>query len=202
MKKKLCALLVGALLTMPLSGCTININANNVDKDTAIVSDLEKDIATDEEAKFVADYSNTEIPDFKMLNSDGKLISLKELKGNYIVYFARTDCEWCDKALPQIQQLKDDGLRVVSIYRRNTVEEVKEHLTELEFTFDELTLCGMSDPDNNNVLDLFDLPSVPTTLAVKDGVIVGIHIGTETDSDTAIVEMVTSSFKENGGVAE
>ncbi len=158
---------------------------------------MEQENFEEEVADFITAYKQSAIPDFQMRNCNGDLISLTEIDQDYVIYFGRIDCEWCDKALSQIETLKDEGVLVVSVYRRDYTEDVKEHLESSGYSFDEYTLCGMSDPDNNNVLDLFDLVSVPTVLTVKNGIIDAIKVGTEDDESTAILDVVHESLNDD-----
>lgn len=172
------------LVFLTSCGITIDIPMHEPELETANESEeLSPEELAKQDQEYKERFVDKEVPDFKMNNLTKDLISLSDLIGTpYVLYFARTDCDSCDEIYPEIEKLKNSGYLVVSVYRRNSATEILEKIPEA--LNDKYILSGLEDEKNNNVLELFDLQSVPTLFFVNSkGVVKDIVIGSNSDDD-------------------
>lgn len=177
------ALLLSFIILLTFSACEVKVSNYQEEENTNTQEVISKE--NEEERKYEEQkqkYIGNPIPEFKMLNLSGNLIDLSEIKGPYLLYFSRVDCPACIEVFPLIENLQGVGTPAIKIYRRDSKNQIVNLYKELGFEPDYQTLLsGIEDPDNNTVLDTFDLIAVPTIFFVDgNNTVTWIHVGSTT----------------------
>jgi len=90
-----------------------------------------------------------EAPDFTLENIEGGRVSLSDFRGKPVIiaFHKRHGCPGCQKQTPYIQAVCDErgdtDLAVVTIYRGDTVSQVRDYITGQGYA-----LPALADPDD------------------------------------------------------
>lgn len=120
-------------------------------------------------------------PNFRMMDINGKMRELHDVKGKLIVlYFWEPGCSHCKKVTPQLKDIysryKQIGLEVVAVYTQTEMDKWKEYVAT-----NELNWINVWDPNRiTNYHKFYDIYSTPT-LYILDAnkKIIGKRIGIE-----------------------
>ena len=143
--------------------------------------------AEEEAAKKQA--TGVEAPDFTLKNLEGKPLSLKSLRGKYVILdFWGSWCVWCIRGIPQMKEYyqKYAGkFEILGIDCNDTDEKwrdaVKKH---------ELPWLHVYNPRESNVLEDYGIQGFPTKIIVgPDGKIVKTIVGEDPSFYTLLDEL-------------
>ena len=143
--------------------------------------------AEEEAAKKQA--TGVEAPDFTLKNLEGKPLSLKSLRGKYVILdFWGSWCVWCIRGIPQMKEYyqKYAGkFEILGIDCNDTDEKwrdaVKKH---------ELPWLHVYNPRESNVLENYGIQGFPTKIIVgPDGKIVKTIVGEDPSFYTLLDEL-------------
>ncbi len=119
-----------------------------------------------------------EVPEFKLLDKNGKLINIKDLRGKrVIVHFWASWCKECRKEMPQVvafynRKKNDPNLVFLGIVYREDPAESKRYLKQQGFD-----IPVYVDP-GQNAARVFGVTGVPETYVINpDGVLTKKIIG-------------------------
>ncbi|NOX19704.1 MAG: TlpA family protein disulfide reductase [Nitrospirae bacterium] len=119
-----------------------------------------------------------EVPEFELLDKNGKLINIKDLRGKrVIVHFWASWCKECRKEMPQVvayydRKRNDPGFVLLSVVYRENPAESKSYLEKEGFD-----IPVYVDPDQN-AARVFGVTGVPETYIIDpDGVLTKKIIG-------------------------
>ncbi len=117
-------------------------------------------------------------PDFKLKNLNGKIVSLKDYRGKFILLnFMATWCMWCRKEMPHLQKLhnkfKDKDFAIIAVFSdREGAQAVKPFIKKSGYTFTENAgtyNSGLLDP-TGRVTTMYRVTGTPTTYLIdKNG---------------------------------
>lgn len=117
-------------------------------------------------------------PDFKASSTDGKSISLAELKGKVVLLnFFATWCGPCCRELPHLeaeiwQKLKDKGLAVLVVGREHSIEELSSFMKKTK-----LTMPVLADPDRK-IFALYAKGTIPRNYVIdREGKVILAETG-------------------------
>jgi thiol-disulfide isomerase/thioredoxin len=118
-------------------------------------------------------------PEFNLQSLDGSPIALSQLKGNVVVLdFWATWCPPCRKSLPHLQHISQDsdlrqkGLRVISVNVRETKDKVQEFLKQNGYGF------AVALDSDGATSQKYLVQGIPTTIVVDGaGVINRVFVG-------------------------
>jgi peroxiredoxin len=148
----------------------------------------------------IADYSSPSFgqsaPDFTLSGIDGSLVTLSELRGEEVLLvFWNISCPYCAAKVPLLNQLHEDGLKVVAIALGDSRGKVKKYIDQMNVKFDIL-------PDGNRTVGkAYDIDSVPQPFLIDtDGTIAwsgpedGSEIWNYLNSQEIQVQALTASL--------
>ena len=154
------------LIAIGLTSCTTQSKADPVDSAVRPAKDRKK------------------APDFKLKDSDGKLVSLASYKGKTILLnFWATWCGPCKVEIPWFiefeNKYKDKGLAVLGVAMdEEGWEVIKPYIAEKKVNY--RILAG----DDSTAQLYGGVDSLPTTFLIdKDGMIAGVHVGLVSKSE-------------------
>ncbi len=113
-------------------------------------------------------------PNFKLKNLNGKMVSLKDFRGKFILLnFMATWCMWCRKEMPHLQKLherfKDKDFVIIAVFSdREGVRAVKPFIKKSGYTFTENSgtyNSALLDP-TGKVTNLYRVTGTPTTYLI------------------------------------
>jgi peroxiredoxin len=123
-------------------------------------------------------------PEFKLKDSDGKIVSLSEYKGKAVLLnFWATWCGPCKVEIPWFiefeQKFKDKGFAVLGVAMdEEGWEIIKPYITEKKVNY--RILAG----DDSTAQLYGGVESLPTTFLIdKNGMIAGVHVGLVSKSE-------------------
>lgn len=168
MKKLLTSLLVLASLVGCSSGNTTitSTTSSNTSETYTITSDVELNGFTTKLPGYK--WVGSEIGNFKEVTMK-ESVRLFEEKGSGLVYYGYTGCQWCERFLPQLNQVAlKTGVTIYYVDAAIFNEEETE-------TYPILTeyLSSILDKNDEGEYEMY----VPLFIGVKDGELVGSHNG-------------------------
>ncbi len=113
-------------------------------------------------------------PNFKLKNINGKMVSLKDYRGKFILLnFMATWCMWCRKEMPHLQKLherfKDKNFVIIAVFSdREGAKAVKPFIKKTGYTFTENSgtyNSALLDP-SGSVTSQYRVTGTPTTYLV------------------------------------
>jgi len=117
-------------------------------------------------------------PNFKLKNLNGKMVSLKDFRGKFILLnFMATWCMWCRKEMPHLQKLherfKDKNFVIIAVFSdREGERAVKPFIKNSGYTFTENSgtyNSALLDP-TGGVTSQYRVTGTPTTYLIdKNG---------------------------------
>lgn len=117
-------------------------------------------------------------PDFKLKNLNGKMVSLKDYRGKFVLLnFMATWCMWCRKEMPHLQKLhnrfKNKDFAIIAVFSdREGAQAVKPFIKKTGYTFTENSgtyNSGLLDP-TGRVTSMYRVTGTPTTYLIdKNG---------------------------------
>ncbi len=182
----------GILATVTIS-CIILLVIMKFSLDTALVKieTLEDKVASLSFTNNV--YTETSIdkppaPNFELLNKEGAIISLNDFSNEKrkILVFGSKDCNYCKEYYPELHNFSKEytNLDVIVIEEGSTVEDLKKHSKESQYSF--VQLVGTL-----KVINDYQVESTPTTylLDEKNNIVrVGI-INTKLDLESFVFKV-------------
>ncbi len=113
-------------------------------------------------------------PNFKLQNLNGKMVSLKDYRGKFILLnFMATWCMWCRKEMPHLQKLhnrfKDKDFVIIAVFSdREGMRAVKPFIKKSGYTFTENSgtyNSALLDP-TGRVTGMYRVTGTPTTYLI------------------------------------
>lgn len=183
MKKTLGILLCFTFIISGLSGCGKEDNKNKTQNICGI--DCEKADVSEYEAFDDKDHVFLEVN----MNQANEFLENKEFTG--VIYYGFPTCPWCIEVLPVLNDVaKNEDMNVYYVDREN--DENKAHPEWREKTTKILDDAYGLETNDEGEPNLF----VPEVVFVKDGKIIGHHMGTNDDHDATERKMTESEKKE------
>lgn len=124
----------------------------------------------------------SQAPNFETVTDSGETLQLAEQRGKVVlVNFWATWCGPCRVEMPAFEQafteFSDDGLVILAINNRETVEEIAGFRAEMAETAGELTFPIALDP-RGQINQLYGVAQYPSTYIIdQQGIIVERHFG-------------------------
>ncbi|GBD93427.1 thiol-disulfide oxidoreductase ResA [bacterium BMS3Abin05] len=138
-------------------------------------------------------------PDFELKNLDGKLVSLKDYRGKFVLLnFMATWCHWCRKEMPHLQKLhdqfKDKDFVIIAVFSdREGVKVVKPFIKKSGYTFTNNSgtyNSALLDP-TGRVTSMYRVTGTPTTYFIdKNGKTIGAAIGYRDWSQKDAIDLI------------
>ncbi len=127
-------------------------------------------------------------PNFSLVNQNGKIVTLEEFKGKYVVVeFWGSWCGWCIKDIPDMKQYFNkykNNAAFVSIACRDNETTWKNTISKHEMTWTNLL------NNEDELTKSYGIEGYPTKVIIdKDGIVVGKYIGEGRDFYTALDQL-------------
>lgn len=138
---------------------------------------------------------STPAPAFTLPNLDGKMVSLSEFKGKWVILdFWGSWCRWCVKGFPELKELTQkygDKLAIIGIDCRDSQERWREAVAKYELTW--TNLYNNCEGESNPLLESYAVQGFPTKVIVDpQGIIRKIVVG----ADPAFPQILASFMGE------
>ncbi|MDE7382027.1 MAG: TlpA family protein disulfide reductase [Muribaculaceae bacterium] len=122
---------------------------------------------------------NVEAPDFKLPDLEGKMVSISDFRGKWIVLdFWGAWCKWCIKGFPALKEAYEKykgELEVIGIDNRDTPEEWKAAVARFKLPWINLYNAGN---DESGILAAYLVEGFPTKAIINpEGKVVDITVG-------------------------
>ena len=167
--KKIIILLTLAILLVFTSSCG--------NPDTTVETPVEGSGSVEEAKEDEPENKIIYAPDFELMDLDGNLVRLSDLKGNnLIINFWATWCPYCIEEMPDLQKLhdkyKDDDFMVLAVNVREKGSKAREYLEE-----NNIEIPVLLDIEGSTSY-AYGANSIPLSVAVnKNGIIVTGKLG-------------------------
>ena len=175
------------LAVVAMSGCAdnskkpqVNVESNNETTEAVAVAQEESETSEAIEA-----------PDFTLNDINGKPLTLKSLRGKYVILdFWGSWCPWCIKGFPEMKNYYEKykgKFEILGIDCNDTEDKWKAAVEEYE-----LPWLHVYNPSDSEVLEQYAIQGFPTKIIVgPDGKIVKTIIG----EDPAFYTLLDELFK-------
>ena len=148
----------------------------------------------EEEAIDLALLNLGKIPmNIKAKTYDGKEFELSSLKGKKIMLdIVRTDCPVCQAEIPVIDKIIEENtdIVVVSVFYKNTIDEINEYYKNANSTTDKLILTSEGF-EAKSFIDYYNLKAVPSIILIDEDFKVSyIYSGEISNKDFNLVKEI------------
>lgn len=147
-------------------------------------------VASDGGQASPADAAKVEAPDFTLTDIQGQPLSLRSLRGKYVVLdFWGSWCGWCIKGMPKMKECYDKykgKLEIVGIDCGDTDEAWRKAVDTYQ-----LPWLHVFCPENASVLGDYDIQGFPTKVVVApDGTLDKVVIGEDPEFYTYLDQIL------------
>lgn len=119
-------------------------------------------------------------PDFTLKTLDGKMVSLRDLRGKpvFIIFWASW-CDSCKLEMPELEKFYEGyknniAFLAINITFNDNLTEVQKYLSTIQATFPVL----LDEDSKNSITESYQVNAISTSFFIdKDGVIRDIHFG-------------------------